>query len=133
MPGIRIPFQAEGHTSLSTLAARIALAHATGQLGQPAEGLELAKAAVVDCANHLGNRHEVTLNSRFEMAQWTGECGDPDDAAVQFRALITDAIRALGDNHRLTLDCRNELDRLTAAASSPPPNFLNCWLRLARW
>jgi eukaryotic-like serine/threonine-protein kinase len=124
--------QAEGHTSLSTLAARIALAHATGQLRQPAEALELAKAAVADCANHLGNRHEIALNGRFEMAQWTGECGDPDDAAVQFSALITDATQALGDNHRLTLDCRDELDRLTAAACSAP-NFLTCWLRLARW
>jgi hypothetical protein len=124
--------QAEGHTSLFTLAARTALAHATGQLGQPAEALELAKAVVIDCANHLGNQHEVALNSRFEMAQWTGECGASDDAAVQFRALITDAIRALGDNHQLTVDCRDELDRLTAAAYTPP-NFLNCWLRLARW
>jgi hypothetical protein len=125
--------QAEGHTSLGTLAARIALAHATGQMGQPAEALELAEAVVVDCANHIGNRHEVTLNGRFEMAQWTGDCGHPDHAAVQFRALITDAIQTLGDNHRLTLDCRDELDRLTAEACSPPPNFLNCWLRLARW
>jgi hypothetical protein len=125
--------QAEGHTSVDTLAARIALAHATGQLGQPAEALELAKAVAVDCANHLGNRHEVALNSRFEVAQWTGACSDPDDAAVQFRALITDAIRVLGDNHRLALDCRDELDRLTAAPCSPTPNYLSCWLRLARW
>ena len=63
-----------GDKNLFALSARVALAHAVGQAGDPAAAAELAKTVLADCAESIDHHHPVTLNCRFEVALWTGSC-----------------------------------------------------------
>src|SRR5262249_25665640 len=113
------------------LAAFVALAHGTGQLGEPAEALGIARAAAQRCAAHLGAGHEVARASRYEVARWTAECGHPDDA--RYAELLADTGRALGEDHWLTRACSAELNRWAATPPGAPPDPLDWWREFTRW
>jgi hypothetical protein len=98
------------------LTPRIVVARSTGQSGDTALALQLAREAEADGIRLLGEDHPTTLSCRFEAAVWTGYDGDAGGAVRLWEALDDYLIgKGLG-SVELILDVRRNLAYWTMIA-----------------
>jgi tetratricopeptide (TPR) repeat protein len=104
---LRTTIQSPDHPD--TLTARNDIASWTGQCGDPAGALRLARKLLPDQERVLGPDHPDTLRTRNNIAHLTGRCGDPAGALRLARKLLPDLERVLGPDHPATLITRNAI------------------------
>ena len=73
-----------------------ALAHWTGEAGDPAGARDQFAALLPVYERLLGPEHPYALPARSSLAHWTGEAGDPAGARDQIAALLPVYERVLG-------------------------------------
>jgi hypothetical protein len=101
LPRFRERFEGD-HSTILYL--RGAIAHWTGEAGDPGEALRLYRELLPDRERVLGRDHPDTLATRSNIGGWTGLAGDPGEALRLLRELLPDRERALGRDHPDTLN-----------------------------
>jgi tetratricopeptide (TPR) repeat protein len=114
---LRNQLQTPGHPD--TLTSRGNIAYWTGQSGNTAEALHLARKLLADQEQVLGPDHPATLRTRNNIASWTGDRGDPAEALRLHRDLLPNQERVLGSGHPDTLTARGNVAYWTGECGDP--------------
>ena len=96
------------------LTTRTKIARWTGQGGDAAAALPLARQLLPDMVRVLGPDHPDVLTTRGNIAGWTGQGGDAAAALRLARELLPNMVGVLGPDHPDVLTTRNNIAYWTA-------------------
>lgn len=90
-------------------AMQLVIAEWLGELGRPAESIDVLRALLAEMERHAGTRHLATLTVRRDLARQLSEAGVEEEAIGQFQTVIADLAVVAGSLSPETLEARGGL------------------------